>query len=95
MTNFIIGKAYTDVSGRLYQQLTNAVESGKNVLMLVPDQFEFETEKALYSLCEKQGHLERYADITVRTFSKLSDEIIARYGTGMLPADDITKNVIM
>ncbi len=94
MTEFIIGKACADVTGGLYRKLLKSAEKGRAII-IVPDQFEFETEKALYRACRKTGLTKIFPNISVRTFSGLSSEIVSKYSSGKQPAGDITKIVLM
>ncbi len=95
MTEFIIGRACADVSGRLRKKLLDNVRGGRRALLIVPDQFEFETEKALYRAFAAEGRTELFSAVSVRTFEKLADELIAKYAGEKKPADDITKNILM
>ncbi len=95
MTEFIIAKACADASARLYEKLLAEVRNGGSVTVIVPDQYAFETEKKLYRACAAEGSAMLFSRISVRTFEKLSDEVIARYAGGKKPADDITKNILM
>lgn len=95
MTEFIIGKACADVTGRLRSKLIKEIRSGRRVLMIVPDQFEFETEKALYRACAAEGDTSLFTRISVKTPDKLASEIIAKYAGEKKPADDITKHILM
>ena len=95
MTDFITGKACADVTGELYGRIMQTVQSGENAVIIVPDQFVFETEKALFRKCAQAGRTELFQQIKVRTIARLSDEIVTKYSTEKPPADDITKSVIM
>ncbi|MGN0686865.1 MAG: PD-(D/E)XK nuclease family protein [Oscillospiraceae bacterium] len=95
MTQFIIGKACTDVSERLRKKLIEDIQIHNRAIIIVPDQYEYETEKALYRACAAKGDPALFSRISVLTFSKLSDEIIAKYSGGKKPADDTTKNILM
>ena len=95
MTEFILGRACADVSGRLRKKLLQDVRNGRKALVIVPDQYEFETEKALYRAFAAEGRTELFSAVSVRTFEKLADEIIAKHGGEKKPADDITKNILM
>ncbi len=95
MTEFIIGRACADVSGRLRKKLLENVSGGRKALVIVPDQFAFETEKALYRAFAAEGRTELFTSVSVRTFEKLADELIAKYAGEKKPADDITKNILM
>ncbi len=95
MTEFIIGRACADVSGRLRQKLLENVMSGRKALVIVPDQFAFETEKSLYRAFAAAKKTDLFPMVSVRTFEKLADELIAKYSGGKKPADDTTKNILM
>lgn len=95
MTDFITGRACADVTGLLYSRIMQTLEGGKTAVVIVPDQYVFETEKALYRKCAKAGKTELFQQIRVRTIARISDEIVNRYGSENPPADDITKSVIM
>lgn len=47
MTEMLTGTACSDVTGRLYERIYQIAADGKNAAIVVPDQFVFETEKAL------------------------------------------------
>lgn len=95
MTEVITGRACADVTGRLYDRIISTVGSGCEATVIVPDQFVFETERALFRKCSESGHTELFQRIRVRTIARISDEIVNRYGSELPPADDITKSVIM
>lgn len=95
MTEMLTGTACSDVSGRLYERIFQTVEAGNNAAVVVPDQFVFETEKALFRKCSERGRTELFPNIRVLTIAKLSDDIVNRFAAGKPPADDITKAVIM
>lgn len=95
MTEMITGRACADVTHELYRRILQTVRSGRNAMVIVPDQFVFETEKELFRSCEEAGTTELFKRIDVRTIAGLSDEIVARYSSEKPPADDITKSVIM
>lgn len=95
MTEMLTGTACSDVTGRLYERIYQTVEAGKDAAVIVPDQFVFETEKALFRKCSEHGRTELFPAIRVLTISKLSDDIVTRFSSEKPPADDITKAVIM
>lgn len=95
MTEMITGRACADVTHELYRRILQTVRSGRNAMVIVPDQFVFETEKELFRSCEEAGSTELFKRISVRTIARLSDEIVTRYSSEKPPADDITKSVIM
>ena len=95
MTEMLTGTACSDVTGKLYDKIYDAVSAGKNAAIVVPDQFVFETEKALFRRCSERGRTELFQNIRVLTIAKLSDDIVTKYASEKPPADDITKAVIM
>lgn len=95
MTEFIIAKACADATERLYQKLLDEVKNGGRATLIVPDQYEFETERALYRRCAEAGSPARFSNIAVKTFSGISTEIITKYAGSKKPADDITKHILM
>lgn len=95
MTDFITGTACADVTGELYRRIMQTVKDGGTATVIVPDQFVFETEKALYRRCAENGITPLFQQIHVRTIARLSDEIVKKFSIEKPPADDITKSVIM
>lgn len=95
MTDFITGTACADVTGELYGRIMQTVRDGRTATVIVPDQFVFETEKALYRRCADNDIIPQFQQIHVRTIARLSDEIVKKYSVEKPPADDITKSVIM
>ena len=98
MTKFIIGKANSDVSEKIRAEIVSLITGGnsaQNIIYIVPDQFEFETEKSVYRALKAQGLLARSEEVHIRTFSSLSDELIKLLGDKKPTADDIAKNIIM
>lgn len=95
MTELLTGKACADVTGELYARIMKTVSNGGEAMLIVPDQFVFETERALFRRCAAAGRTELFQQIQVRTIARISDEIVTRYSTEKPPADDITKSVIM
>lgn len=95
MTEIITGTACADVTGKLYDKIYDTVRSSRTATVVVPDQFVFETEKALFRKCVSEGRSELFPLIRVMTIAKLSDDIVLKYSTEKPPADDITKAVIM
>lgn len=98
MTKFIIGKANSDVSEKIRAEIVSLItgsNSAQNIIYIVPDQFEFETEKSVYRALKAQGLLARSEEVHIRTFSSLSDELIKLLGDKKPTADDIAKNIIM
>ncbi len=48
MVQFILGEAGTGKTEYIYSLLRQSVKSGRRAILLVPEQFSFEAEKAVY-----------------------------------------------
>lgn len=96
MVKFIEGSASSDVSGRMRELLFEALANSKEgIFLIVPDQFEFETEKAVYRILDNRELLTELSRIKVTTFTSLSRDILASAGENMPAADDVVKSVVM
>ena len=97
MTKFITGKANLDVSAKILEEITALLKKSEpqKIIYIVPDQFEYETEKALYRALKSGGLISRYEEIRISTFSALSEELIETLGDKRRTADDIVKSIIM
>lgn len=98
MVKFIIAEANFDISARVRGELVSLLESGaekRNIIYIVPEQFEYETEKAIYGLLDGKGLLSRFDEVKITTFSALSLEILEADGETRKPADEIVKNIVM
>ncbi|MCM1164919.1 MAG: PD-(D/E)XK nuclease family protein [Lachnospiraceae bacterium] len=98
MVTFIVAKANFDISARVRSGLVSLLEkseSKRNIVYIVPEQFEYETEKAIYGILDEKGLLSRFDEVKITTFSALSREILEKSGETRLPADDIVKSIIM
>lgn len=98
MVKFIIGKADLNISAAVRGEMISALEkssNNQNVIFIVPDQFEYETEKAVYRILEAKGLLKRFYEIRITTFSRLCREILEECGERRPFADDIVKNILM
>lgn len=98
MIHFYVGKADTDVTGKLRGALADLLEtdaSGQKIIYIVPEQFEYETERAIYKLLKKRGLLRRMSAVEITTFTALSSDILSECGVSRPLADDIVKNVVM
>lgn len=98
MIKFITAKANFDVSGRVRSELVSLLENGgddRKIIYIVPEQFEYETEKAIYKILDEKGLMRRFDEVKITTFSALSREILEKSGETRQPADDIVKNIIM
>lgn len=92
---FILGKACSNVSEELRGRLVGNVLGGEDAVIIIPDQFNFETEKALYRAFAAANKTTFFPRVSVKTFSRLSDEIIETYEKRKKPAGDITKSILM
>lgn len=98
MVKFIVGKADLNISAAVRGELVSLLEKSaekRRILCLVPDQFEYETEKAVYKLLDEKGLLKRFYEIRITTFSALCRDILKECGEHRPFADDIVKSVIM
>ncbi len=98
MVKFIVGKADLNISAAVRGELVSRLESSNekhNIIYLVPDQFEYETEKAIYRILDEKGLLKRFYEIRITTFSRICREILEECGEHRPFADDIVKNIIM
>lgn len=98
MVKFIAAKANSDVSGRVRSELVSLLESGgenQKIIYIVPEQFEYETEKAIYKILDEKGLMRRFDEVRITTFSALSREILEKNGDARPTADDIVKNIVM
>lgn len=98
MVKFIKAGANFDISARVRSELVSLLESGtqkQNIVYIVPEQFEYETEKAVYGILDEKKLLSRFDEVKITTFSALSREILEKSGETRLPADDIVKNIVM
>lgn len=98
MTRFIVGRATCDISEKMRREMTELLQSSseaQKIIYIVPDQFEYETEKAVYRALDERGLTGRSSEVNIRTFSSLSEEILSTLDEKKRPADDIVKNIIM
>ncbi len=92
MVHFILGQAGTGKTTLLQQQAAQAAKQGKRVLVLVPEQYSFETERAMY---EQMG-FSYSAQMEVLSFSRLAELIFREYG-GLAGryVDDSARHMLM
>lgn len=98
MVRFIAGKANLNISAAVRGEMISLLEKSaekQNIIFIVPDQFEYETEKAVYRILDEKGLLNRFYEIRITTFSRLCREILAECGEHRPFADDIVKNIVM
>ncbi len=86
-----------DISAAIRREICAGLSerSYSNVIFIVPDQFEFETEKEIYKELERKNLLTRLREIHIETFSSLSKKILAEAFNKRIDADDTIKNILM
>lgn len=98
MVKFITERADRDIGAGVREELISLLEGGKSrrrIVYIVPEQFEYETEHAVYRILDSKGLLARLEDIKITTFSGLSGDLLKLGGDTRSLADDIVKNVVM
>ena len=92
MLNIITGGAGCGKTFEMMDRIESAAKNGRNVLVIIPEQFSYEFDRILY---ERLG-AERFNRIEVMSFTRAAREIFTLYGgvKGKY-ADDIVKNVVM
>ena len=86
-----------DISAAIRREICARLSenSAANIVFIVPDQFEFETEKAIYKELDEKNLLTRLREIHIETFSSLSKKILAEAFDKRIDADDTIKNILM
>ncbi len=87
----ILGLAGTGKTTRLRESMRACCEKGKEILVFVPDQFSFDTEKALYI----ELGAKNISRVKVTSFSRISREILIEAGVKKPYADEVVKRVTM
>ncbi|MBR4097384.1 MAG: PD-(D/E)XK nuclease family protein [Oscillospiraceae bacterium] len=92
MLNIIAGGAGCGKTYEMMRRIEEAVKAGKNVLVIIPEQFSFEFDRALY---ERIG-MSLFNRVEVLPFTRTAKEIFIRFG-GLKGryADDTVKNIMM
>ena len=93
MLRLIMGRARSGKSRRLRELLADRVHAGGRVLLIVPEQYSFESEKNLLDLlgATNQGNVE-----ILYTFTSLSRELLNEYSGGRRPPlNGPAKDVVM
>ncbi len=76
MLKLILGGCGTGKSTRMTQRIKDAITAGKEVMVIVPEQFSFEEEKKLYGALGA----EQFNRIRTFSFTTLSRHILSLYG---------------
>lgn len=98
MIKFFVGKADVDISGRMryaIAELSRDDTAAHRIIFIVPEQFEYETERAVYKLFKAENLLHKMSSIEITTFTALSSELLSENGCDRPRADDIVKSVLM
>ncbi len=92
MLTLILGGAGCGKSYEMMNRVETAVKDGKNVLVIIPDQFSFEFDRTLY---ERLGSV-LFNRVEALSFARTAKDIFVRFGgqKGRY-ADDTVKNVLM
>ncbi len=93
MLNLILGRAGTGKTEAVRTMLVNrAKNGGKDLYLIVPEQYSFETEKAILRMAGPKFA----AQIQVLSFTRLAEAASRRCGgTAGVPLDDATRRVLM
>ncbi len=92
MLHLILGRAGSGKTAKLLEILEETVRAGSPAILLVPDQFSFESERELYRRLGPQLS----ARVEVLGFSRLCNHIFRRYGgLANKPVDDTARYLFM
>ncbi len=92
MVQFILGEAGTGKTEYIYSLLRQSVKSGRRAILLVPEQFSFEAEKAVYQRLGAVLALQ----VEVLSFTRLANLVFRQCG-GLAgrPLDDCARVLLM
>ena len=76
MLHLIFGMAGAGKTTLLHERIADCVSDGGRAILLVPEQYSFESEKALYRRLDARGALQ----VEVLSFTRLCDRIFREYG---------------
>ena len=93
MIKFFIGGATSNREELFIDAVKRSVDNGKNVIVLIPDQFSFEYDKKLYN---KLGAVS-FNKITTAGFNRISELLVDKYGgsSGQTVAGENAKIILM
>lgn len=92
MFTILQGRAGTGKSSQLLEQIQTLTTKGKPVLLLVPEQFTFETERKFYNQCGARV----FSKLNVTSFTRYAHELFKTYGGKAGDyADDSVKMMLM
>ncbi|MEE0980268.1 MAG: 3'-5' exonuclease, partial [Acutalibacteraceae bacterium] len=92
MLRLITGRISGGKTTRIYEKIRTMVEKDESVMLIVPEQYSFKTEKTMLELLGAKG-----ADkVEVQSFSFLAEKLLKKYGLNSLPRlDDSTRALMM
>lgn len=90
MLRFITGAVHSSRETIFCEQIKSACQNGKDVLVIVPDQFSFEYDKKLYELMGA----ELFNKLRTAGFNRLAELISRRYGAGSKENADENARII-
>ena len=92
MLRLVTGRIGSGKTTRIYNEIGNSVEQGREVTLIVPEQYSFHTEKKMLELLGARG-----ADkVNVVSFSFLASNLLKKYGLNSKSAiDDSTRALLM
>lgn len=92
MVHMLQGRAGSGKSTEILRQIRALTEAGKQVVLFVPEQFTFETERKYYQICGASV----FSTLTVTSFTRLAHQLFKSYGgVSSNYADDSVKLVFM
>ena len=92
MLRLVTGRISGGKTTRIYEKIRAKVEKDESVMLIVPEQYSFNTEKMMLSLLGARG-----ADkVEVLSFSFLAEKLLKKYGLNSKPRlDDSTRALMM
>lgn len=98
MIDFILGKGNLDASEKVREMVAELAKTSQpldKIFYIIPDQFESETEFAVYEKFKEKGISGKTGSINITTFSALAEKLLSENGDDRPCADDIVKSVVM
>ena len=92
MLRLILGRASTRKTTFIRKSITEKLEKGEDILLIVPEQFSFESEKAMIHLLGAK----KLSEMKIMSFSSLAKNIVEQYSPDRKPpVTNAAKAVIM